>query len=107
MISTRCGLHAVDSLRDPAKVLALARAAKVEQWTCDDSDKYAELTALFSSRYVLAISFGVANPSASEKAADDPQVCKRYFSLYCVAFPNEVDIHVVITLPEHFLCGWA
>ncbi|BDA45778.1 probable E3 ubiquitin-protein ligase HECTD2 [Coccomyxa sp. Obi] len=63
----------VDSLIDPADVLAVAKAGKVEQRTCDDSDKYSALTTLFSSRYVLAISFGVANPSPSEKAAEDPQ----------------------------------
>ena len=99
-IRTRCGLHAVDSLIDPANVLAVARAAKAEQWTCDDSDKYAALTALLSSRYVLAISFGVANPLASEKASEDPQVCKSRFLLYCVACQNESNIFILIFSPE-------
>ncbi len=87
-------LHAVDSLIDPASVLALVRAAKAEQWTCHDVEKYVALTDLFSSRHILAISFAVANPSATEKGSEDPQVCKRHMLLYCVACKDELSIYL-------------
>ncbi len=62
---------AVDSLVDPARLLAIAKAATGEQWDSNGTKKYAELTALFSSRDVFVASFGVAAQSASGKAKND------------------------------------